>query len=310
MNEYIVNIFNVTIIISILRYMTPILLSSIGGLMSDISGVLNIGLEGLMLIGAFFAIMSNALTESWIIGILVAVIVCVVVSMTMGYCSMKLKVDILVAGFAVNVLGSGITILLMKKILNVTGNYLPNNLNNIPTINLPIIKNIYLLDQLFNGHSLMVWVSVIAIILCFIILYYTPYGIHIRATGENPEATEANGISVTFMRYTALMWAGAFCGLAGAYLSTGITSMFVRDMTGGMGFLSLAVVFFANKNPKLILVGSIFFGLISTVSTLIQITPDSKIPSQFIEVIPYIGTIMSLLVVAIRKKYKSKLRFN
>lgn len=308
MRDYIMDLLSLNIIVTIFRYMTPILLASLGGLLSDISGVLNIGLEGLMLIGAFFAIMVNVLTGSWILGIIAAVFVCVSVSLLMGFCSMGLKVDILVAGFAVNIFGSGITILLMSKVFGVTGNFLPRNLNNIPTISIKAFENVTILDKVFNGHNLMVWVAFLATILCYIVLYYTPYGIYIRATGEDKEVALVNAISVKKVQYCALVMTGIFTAFAGAFLSTGITSMFVRDMTGGIGFLALAVVFFANRNPKLVFIGAFFFGLTSAITTIIQTTPNNKIPSQFIEIIPYTATIISLVAVALRKKYSNRIR--
>lgn len=297
-------VIDLTLVVMLLRFMTPILLSALGGLISDIAGVINIGLEGLMLISAFTSIAVGAATGSWFIGMVAGVIASVIICYGMGFFSIKLKVDIIIAGFAVNIFGSGFTIFLMSKLYKVTGNYSPPGLKNIPDINIPFIQDVPILGKLLSGHNLMVWIALIAVIFCVVLIYRTPYGVHLRSVGEAPEAAKSLGISVNRVQYSALAWSGVFSGLAGAYLSTGMTSMFVKDMTAGTGFLALAVVLLGNRNPIGILFGSLIFGLASAVATIVQTVPGSTIPSQFIQMVPYVVTIAALIFFAIRKKRK------
>lgn len=295
-------IMDLTLVVVLLRFMTPILLSALGGLISEIAGVINIGLEGLMLISAFASIAVGSATGSWVLGTLAGVAASVIICYGMGFFSIKLKVDIIIAGFAVNIFGSGFTIFMMSRIYGVAGNYSPSGLKNIPAVNIPFIQHIPVLGKLLSGHSLMVWIALIAVIFCMLMIYRTPYGVHLRSVGEAPEAAKSLGIPVNRIQYSALAWSGVFAGLAGAYLSMGMTSMFVKDMTAGTGFLALAVVLLGNRNPLGILFGSVIFGLASAVTTLVQTTPGSPIPSQFIQMIPYVVTIIALVFFAVRKK--------
>lgn len=296
-------IMDLSLIAVLFRVMTPILLASLGGLISDIGGATNIGLEGLMLLSAFTSIAVGSSTESWILGVLAGVGVSVLVSYAMGFFSLKMKVDIIITGFAVNIFGTGFTIFLMNKIFGVTGNYSPGtSASRIPTVNIPFLENVPVLGKLLSGHSLMVWIAFLSVIFCMILIYKTPYGVHLRSVGEAPAAAKSLGIPVQRIQYSALAWSGVFAGLAGAYMSNGLTNMFVKDMTGGTGFLALAVVLLGNRNPLGILFGSLIFGLASALATIVQTVPGAQIPSQFIQMIPYIVTIAALVFFALRQK--------
>lgn len=295
---------DLTIFVILLRVTTPILLAALGGLISDLAGIINIGLEGLMLVSAFTSIAVCSATGSWILGVLAGVASSMFISYLMGLVSLKLDVDIIITGFAVNIFGSGVTVFLMGMIYGVTGNFSPTHLNGIPNIVIPGIDHIPYIGKLLSGHNLMVWVGLLSVVFVFYLLYRTPYGSNLRAVGEAPEAAKSLGIRVNRIRYSALLWSGAFSGLAGAYFSMGMTSMFVKDMTAGTGFLALAVVLFGNRNPVGILIGSLIFGLASTVTTLVETTPNNHVPSQFLKMIPYIVTIIALVVYALRKRKK------
>lgn len=293
---------NLTIIVILLRVTAPILLAALGGLISELAGVVNIGLEGLMLISAFTAIAVGSATGSWIFGVLAAVAASMLIAFLMGVFSMKMKVDIIITGFAINIFGSGFTIFLMGTIYGMTGNFSPANLQKIPAVTIPGIKDIPLLGTLLSGHNLMVWVALLSVAFVYFLLYRTPYGTHLRAVGEAPTAAESLGISVTKIKYSALVWSGFFAGLAGSYFSMGMTSMFVKDMTAGTGFLALAVVMFGRKKPLGVLFGSLLFGLASTITTLVETTPGASVPSQFVKMIPYVVTVIALIFYAVKNR--------
>lgn len=295
-------IIDLSLFAVLLRLMTPILLAALGGLISDIGGVINIGLEGLMLLSAFSSIAVGTASGSWAVGVLAGVAVSVLVSYLMGFFSLKMKVDIIITGFAVNIFGSGFTIFLMSKIYGLTGNYTPVGAPRIPLVNIPFIEDVPVLGRLLSGHSLMVWVALLSVVFCVFLIYRTPYGVHLRAVGEAPHAAQSLGIPVQRIQYSALLWSGAFAGLAGAFLSNGLTNMFVKDMTAGTGFLALAVVLLGNRNPIGILIGSAIFGLASALATIVQTVPNSPIPSQFIQMIPYVVTIAALVFFALRNR--------
>jgi general nucleoside transport system permease protein len=295
-------IMDLTLVAVLLRFMTPILLTALGGLISDIGGVINIGLEGLMLISAFTSIAVGSGTGSWVLGVLAGTAASVLVCYGMGFFAIRLKVDIVIAGFAVNIFGSGITVFLMSKIYGLTGNYNPTGAPKIPLVNIPFVQDVPVLGKLLSGHSLMVWIAFVSVMFCVVLIYRTPYGVHLRAVGEAPHAARSLGIPVERLQYSALAWSGVFSGLAGAFLSNGLTNMFVKDMTAGTGFLALAVVLLGNRNPVGILVGSLIFGLASALTTIVQTIPGSPVPSQFIQMIPYAVTIGALVFFALRNQ--------
>jgi len=296
-------ILDLSLFAVLLRVMTPILLAALGGLISDIGGAINIGLEGQMLLSAFTSIAVGSSSGSWALGVLAGVGVAMLVSYGMAFFSLKMKVDIIITGFAVNIFGSGFTIFLMSKIFGVTGNYSPgSSVSRIPTVNIPFIQDVPVLGKLLSGHSLMVWIAFLSVAFCMILIYKTPYGVHLRSVGEAPKAAQSLGIPVKRIQYSALVWSGVFAGLAGAFMSNGLTNMFVKDMTGGTGFLALAVVLLGNRNPIGILFGALIFGLASALATIVQTVPESPIPSQFIQMIPYVVTIAALVFFAMRHK--------
>jgi len=295
---------NLAIFGVILRMTVPILLAALGGLISELAGVVNIGLEGLMLVSAFTSIAVAATTNSWLIGVLAGVVAAVIISLGMAFFSLNLGVDIIITGFVVNIFGSGITIFLMGMIFGTQGNYSPTNLDNIPKVKLEFLEDVPILGPLLAGHNLFVWVSLLAVVFVFYLLYRTPYGGHLRAVGEAPDAAKSLGISVKGIKYSALVWSGVFAGLAGAYFSMGMTSMFVKDMTAGTGFLALAVVMFGNRKPIGVLIGSLIFGLANAIAIIVETVPGSSIPSQFVKMIPYVVTVIALVIYAIGRKRK------
>lgn len=301
-------IVDLTLFAVLLRVMTPILLSALGGLISEIGGTINIGLEGLMLLAAFSSIAAGSATGSWVVAVLTGVAVAMLVSAVMGFFSLKMNVDIIIAGFAVNLFGSGFTIFLMSKIYGLTGNYSPADAPRIPTVRIPLVEDVPVLGQLLSGHNLMVWIALLSVWFCIVLIYKTPYGVHLRAVGQAPKAAQSLGISVVRIKFTALLWSGAFAGLAGSFLSNGLTNMFVKDMTGGTGFLALAVVLLGNRNPVGVLIGSVVFGLASAIATIVQTIPGSPIPSQFIQLIPYVVTILALVFFALQQKRLAALK--
>lgn len=295
---------NLTIFVIVLRMTVPILLSALGGLITDLAGVVNIGLEGQMLISAFTSIAVAGATGNWMVGVLAGIAAAMFISFLMGVFSLNLGVDIIITGFVVNAFGSSMTIFLMGLLFDTVGNYSPENLSKIPTVYIPFIKDIPYIGTLFSGHSLFVWVSLVAVLFVYYLLYRTAYGSHLRAVGESPAAANSLGISVMRIKYSALLWSGVFTGLAGAYFSIGMTSMFVKDMTAGTGFLALAVVMFGNRKPMGILIGSIIFGFASAIAIIVETIPNSPVPSQFIKMIPYVVTVLALVIYALRKKNK------
>lgn len=296
-------IVNLSIFAMVFKLVAPVLLAAIGGLFCGKVGVMNIGLEGAMLASAFFTIVVNAMTGSWIYGILAGCASSVFICLMLALFTFKYKAHHIVSGFAINTFASAITVFLLQTFFGSSGSYQPAGVDMIPVVNIPVIENIPVVSVI-SGHSLIVWISFLCVVLCSLIFYRTPYGAHLIAVGENVQAARSVGINDLKIKYSAFIICGILCGIGGAFLSTGATSMFVRDMTAGNGFIALAVISLGNSKPYGVLRGSMIFGFANAVAILIETYPGLAIPSQFIQAIPYAVTILMLTIHTIQNNRK------
>jgi ABC-type uncharacterized transport system permease subunit len=282
-----------------LRMSTPFILAGLGGLISLSAGDLNIALEGFMMVGAFFAILGSYLSESFLVGILFALGASFLYALIFGLFTIKLKADVFVVGIAFNLLAASASTFMSMLFFNVRGSFSDPRIQGIPSIDIPFLDNIPIINQLFNHHSALVYVSWIMIAFFWFIMYRTPFGFYLRAAGEHPEALETTGIRVNKIRWYAAVICGLMCGLAGAHLSIGYLNLFVDNMTAGRGFIALSAVIFGGSNPIIMSFISLLFGLAEGVSLRIQ---NMGIPSQFTLMLPYLTTIFALIFRAIRQR--------
>lgn len=302
-NFFFQQILNLSVFAIVFKLVAPVILAAIGGLFCGKVGVMNIGLEGAMLVSAFFSIVVNAFTGSWVLGILAGCVASVLLCLLLAFFTFKYKAHHIVTGFAINTFASAITVFLLQTLFGSSGSYQPAGVKMIPVVNIPIIENIPILS-VFSGHSLIVWVAFFCVVFCSIIFYKTPYGAHLIAVGENVQAARSVGINDLKIKYSAFVICGILCGIGGAFLSTGATSMFVRDMTAGNGFIALAVISLGNSRPYGVLRGGLIFGLANAIAILIETYPGLSIPSQFIQAIPYAVTILMLTIHVLQNNRK------
>jgi ABC-type uncharacterized transport system permease subunit len=272
------SIFNVGLIFSTIRLATPLILAALGGLFSERSGVINIALEGLMLAGAFTAAAGTHYSGNPWLGLLAGIAAGVTVAAVHAVASIRFKADQVVSGTAINILMIGIPAFIGGALFASTG-----STPQIPKEQLmPIVP------------------IIIALVLVFVtwyVLYRTPFGLRLRAVGEKPEAADAAGISVKGMRYTAVLISGALAGIGGAYLSIGQSSLFTRNMTSGRGFIALAALIFGKWRPVQTMLACLLFGFTEAVSIQLQgvrLPSGEDIPNQFIQIIPYVLTMVVL----------------
>ncbi len=263
----------VSLFFSMIRLATPLLLAALGGLFSERSGVINIALEGLMLAGAFTAATVTHYTGSPWIGLAAAILAGSLVALVHGIACIQFKADQVVSGTAINLLFLGVPALLSGALFASTG-ATPQLRQDQLIPNIPII--------LAFGLVPVVWY----------VLGRTRFGLRLRAVGENPEAADTAGVDVTRVRYLAVMLSGALAAIGGAYLSIGQSSLFARNMSAGRGFIALAALIFGKWKPVPTMLACLFFGLAEAVS--IQMQGVSRIPVQFIQIIPYVLTIVVL----------------
>jgi simple sugar transport system permease protein len=287
---------------STLRLATPLLLAAMAGLLSHQVGLINIALEGIMLTGAFVAVVVGFQAGSAWIGVLAAIAVCTLLGALFALFVTDLRANLIVSGLAMNFLALGATGYILQVVLNTSGTYAPMGFDSLPNLNIPGLSDLPVVGRILFSHSPLVYVSWLVIPLTALFLYRTTYGIYIRAVGENPEAAQTAGISVRRMRYLALMLGGALCGIAGAHLSVGDLALFREDMTGGRGFIALAAVYFAAGRPRLSAIACLLFGLFEALQFRLQTVYN--VPPQFFQMLPYLMVVMMLVLISIQREWK------
>jgi ABC-type uncharacterized transport system permease subunit len=270
-------IFNVGLLFSAIRLATPLLLAALGGMFSERSGVINIALEGLMLAGAFTAASVTWYAASPWVGLASAIVAGAAIAMIHAVACIRYRADQVVSGTAINILLTGVPALLSGAFFLSSGS----------TPQVP-------------KEDLIPWTPVVIAFLLvpvsWYVLYRTPFGLRLRAVGENPEAADAAGVSVNRMRYTGVLLSGALAGIGGAYLSIGQSSLFTRNMSAGRGFIALAALIFGKWRPVQTMLACLLFGFTEAVAIQLQGVHfgGEEIPTQFVQIIPYVLTVVVL----------------
>ncbi len=292
---------------AIFRVMTPLLFPAIGVSISELAGTINIALEGIMLVSAFTGVMVSAYTGSLILSLLAGMAAGVAMAAILGYFHLKLKADIILAAIALNMFATGITIFFLFIFAGDKGTSSSLKSLVFPKLHIPLVKHIPVLGNILSGHNILTYCAVLAVILFYIIIYKTPLGLRIRAVGQNPDAAESVGINVNRTRLYALMLSGFFGSLGGLYLSMGYVSWFARDMTAGRGWIAIAASFLGCSHPLGTFLASFLFG---TVNALAIYIASLRIPSEFIQTIPYLATVIALAIYSARaaRKRSSKIK--
>lgn len=297
--EGLVVVLDATLLASTVRLVSPILLAALGGLITERAGIFNVALEGLMLIGAFVAVVASSATGNPWLAMGAAALAGVLAAGVFGIVVVTLRGDPIVAGLALNLLALGSTTYLMRVVFGVQGGYDAATIVGLPRVEFPFLAGAPVLGTILSGHSVLVWASLLAVVGLQILLFRHPIGLHLRAVGEDPVAAGSLGIRVQRMRYAAILASGALCGLAGAQLSLGLVTQFVEGMTVGRGFIALVAVMFGRANPVGVLGASVFFGFAFALGLRLQ---GVGIPPQFVGMLPYVATIAVLVFVQARAR--------
>jgi ABC-type uncharacterized transport system permease subunit len=285
------DIFNAGLIASTLRFATPLMFAALGGIFNERSGVINIGLEGMMLAGAFFGIWATVWSGSWVVGLLFAVFSGGSLALVHAFFSIHLRADQIVIGTAINFLALGLTGYLFRYIYGTAGT--PSDISRIPDVHLGFVKDIPFLGDVFGQLSLMIWLMFALLVLSWIVLFKTALGLRLRSVGEHPRAADTVGISVFQVRYAAVVLSGMLAALGGAYLSIGFTGSFNENMTDGRGFIALAAVIFGKWNPFGAFGACLLFGFASALSIPLQ--READISANLLSTLPYALTLIALV---------------
>lgn len=273
------------------------------GLLSYQVGLINIALEGMMLAGAFAAVVGAHEAGSTWTGVLIAALAGGMLGALFALAVVTLRANLIVSGLALNFLAAGGTAYLMDILYDQSGTLAPEGLRKLAVIHLPLVEDVPYLGDIVSGHSPLVYVSWVLIPLTSVFLYRMVVGGHIRAVGEHAEAAQTAGISVWRMQYLALILGGMLCGLAGAHLSVGDLPLFREKMTNDRGFIALAAVYFAAARPGLTALACVLFGFFEALQFRLQLR-DTVLPNEFLQMLPYLMVVIALVVMSARKEWR------
>lgn len=295
--------FTFPLIHNSIAIMTPFLLAAIGGLFTELTGMLNIALEGLMLIGAFFSVVFTAFTGSLLLGILLGILATMLIAALFASISLYLKANIFISGLATNLLASGLTIVLAFQLFGNKGVIRFEDLPKLPVLSIPALEGIPLLGDLFLGHNVLVYISWLCVILAAVVIYRTPFGLRIRGTGLGSATIASLGLNPVGYQFKAILISGFTCGLAGAVLTLKLGA-FVPNITSGRGWIALVAIYLGNKTPLGIVIAAFVFGFAESFSNYAQ--GAINIPADFILAFPYMITVLAMIGYSIWRHYKAR----
>jgi len=297
--DLLLSIFTVSLFAATIRAATPLILAALDGIFSERSGIVNIALEGIMLAGAFFAMLVSYYAAQFglsplasaLSGMVGAIVFGFLISMIHAVVSIRFRADQVVSGVAINILALGLTGFLLQLIFNTSGN--SPSVPSLSAMPIPILSDIPILGDIFFNQSIIVYIALIAVPISSFVLFRTPLGLRLRSVGEHPKAADTVGINVFKLRYLGVGLSGVLAGLAGAYLSIGQLNIFTENMTNGRGYIALAAVIFGKWNPWGALGACLLFGFADAIQISLQ-NAGVNIPSDFLLMLPYVLTLIAL----------------
>ena len=283
-------VFSASLIASMLVFATPLTFGAIGGMFSERSGVVNIALEGMMLMGAFFGIYGADKTGSWFLGVVIAALAGGLLALVHAFFSVTLRADQIVGGVALNFLALGITGYFFYQLYH--GANIPADIPRIPNVSIPWVKDQSFIGPAFGDLNLMIWVAIALVPLSYVVVFKTAIGLRIRACGEHPRAADTVGIDVYAVRYASVIVSGMLAALGGAFLSVGFVGTFNENMTAGRGFIALAALIFGNWRPFGAFGAACLFGFSTALA--FRLPAYSSSAATLFQILPYVLTLVAV----------------
>ncbi len=299
------DLFSMTVLVGILasgiRLATPYLYAAIGETFGQRSGVLNLGVDGQMLMGAFTAFYVAITTGNLWLGILSAMVVGALMGLAMAFVTVNLHAEQGISGIGFFLFGLGLSDLLFQKLLGTV-----ETVKGFPKVHIPLLSDLPVVGEIFFRQNVLVYIAFALVPIAWFILNKTTLGLKIRAVGENPEAADSLGVSVARIRYFTIILGGTLSGVAGASMSIALVNVFQQNMTSGLGFIAVALVYFGAWRPWRVLAGALLFSLVNSLQLWIQVL-GIPIPSDIAVMMPYILTILVLVATVSRVRAPSAL---
>jgi ABC-type uncharacterized transport system permease subunit len=288
---------------AILRVMTPLLFPALGVAISSLSGATNIALEGIMIVSACAGVLVSAFTHSLILSLAAGLAAGIALAALLGYFHLKLKADIILAAIALNMFAAGISIVFLFLFTGDKGSTSSLKTQLFPAVQIPFLHGIPVLGPILSGHNVLTYGAFVSVFLYWLIIFKTPLGLRIRAVGQNPDAAQSVGINVNRTRMYALLLSGFFGALGGLYLCMGYVSWFARNITAGRGFIAIAAATLGGNMPLGTFLSSLLFGAVNALANYLA---PLKVPSEFIQMIPYLATAIALAIYAAQAMRKRR----
>lgn len=289
--------FVLNLLAGAVRVTIPIAFAALAGMLSERAGVINMGLEGMMLIGSFFGVVGSYITGSAWLGLLFAMASGAVVGLIMAVFTIGFKCEHMLAGVGINILASGLTIVLLQMIWQTKGK--SSIVDGLGVVSVPILNKIPIIRQLIGTISPLFYILVLCVVLLWFVLYRTPVGLRVRVIGDNPFMAGSMGIKVYKIQYVCLMVSGMLAALGGAYLSIGDINMFSKEMVAGRGYIALSMVILGGWHPVGVAVCGLVYGLAQSLQFRLQTV---NIPPQLVQMLPYVVTILVLVFARSKSK--------
>ncbi|HWR18944.1 MAG TPA: ABC transporter permease [Clostridia bacterium] len=289
-------LFSFNIVLTTLRFAIPLTLAAIGATLCERSGVINLGVEGMMLIGAFGGVLGTYISGSPWFGVLFAILTGALMGLVHAVLSIRYKTNQTVSGVGINILAQGLTVVLARVVWKTDG--ITGSVEQLPNMSISLLKDIPVLGALFKDQSPFLYLMLLIVFSTWFFMYKTKGGLRLRAIGDHPQAASTAGINVKKYRYIAVTVCGMLCGMAGAYLSIVQNNLFVNNMVAGRGFMALAANIFGGWNP----LGSFLASLLFAFAQAIRINLSLPIPDQFVQMVPYVLTLLVLVGVGRKAK--------
>ncbi len=278
--------------------MTPLLFAALGGLFTELSGMLNIALEGLIMIGAFFGVAGAAASGSLLVGLFAGVTASMALSALYGLVTLKLRANEFITGLATNLFASGLAVVLSEQVYKTKG-VVPFKIPALPRLSLPALRDIPFLGELLFRHDILAYASWGAVLLAWLVIARTPFGMRLRASGTSPKSVAALGLDPASYRLAAVLVSGAACGVAGSGLSLGL-SAYVPNISSGRGWIALVAIYLGGRRPAGVLAACFVFAVADSFSNYAQ--GFLKVPADFILAMPYVVTLAALIVGAAARR--------